>query len=150
MIKICRTLNIPHDVLSFNEVERVQIDVVADKLKSNEYTHVAMVHCETSSGILNQIEEIGELVYNHGANKGLLFFFIQPKELFLLGSTVYIVDSISGFGGIPVSLRNGHITYLVSSANKCIEGIPGFAFVICKKRHLHTCQGDFAYLKIYY
>ncbi len=62
---------------------------------------------------------------------------------------MYIVDSISGFGGIPLSLRNGHITYLVSSANKCIEGIPGFAFVICKKQHLHTCQGDLAYLKLF-
>ncbi len=90
MIKICRTLNIPHDVLSFNEVERVQIDVVADKLKSNEYTHVAIVHCETSSGILNPIEEIGELVYNHGANKGLLFFFYSIKRIvFIRFNSVY-------------------------------------------------------------
>ena len=48
---------------------------------------------------------------------------------------------MSGFGAIPVSLRNGHITYIISSANKCIEGIPGFSFVICKKQHLLTCQG---------
>jgi len=48
---------------------------------------------------------------------------------------------MSGFGAIPVSLRNGHISYIISSANKCIEGVPGFAFVICKKQHLLTCQG---------
>ena len=60
-----------------------------------------------------------------------------------LGSTVYIVDSMSGFGAIPVSLENGQITYIVSSANKCIEGVPGFAFAICKKEHLLTCQGCF-------
>jgi 2-aminoethylphosphonate-pyruvate transaminase len=48
---------------------------------------------------------------------------------------------MSAFGAIPVSLRNGHITYIISSANKCIEGVPGFSFVICKKQHLLTCQG---------
>jgi len=104
----------------------VKTDIIGDKLKSNVYTHVAIIHCETSSGILNPIEEIGQLVYDHGAKKG---------------STVYIVDSMSGFGAIPISLRNGHITYMISSANKCIEGVPGFAFVICKKQHLVTCQG---------
>jgi 2-aminoethylphosphonate-pyruvate transaminase len=143
MIKFCRVLNIPHDVISFNETERVQIEVVADKLKSNNYTHVAIIHCETSSGILNPINEIGQLVYNHGSKQGFLsiHLFIQLKELFSSGSTVYIVDSMSAFGAIPISLRNGHITYIISSANKCIEGIPGFGFVICKKQHLLTCQG---------
>ncbi|CAF0747507.1 unnamed protein product [Adineta ricciae] len=127
MVKICRTLNIPHDVLSFGETERVQADQVAEKLKSNRYTHVAIIHCETSSGILNPIDEIGQLVHDHGAEKG---------------STVYIVDSMSAFGAVPVSLRNGHITYIISSANKCIEGVPGFSFVISKKQHLLKCQGQ--------
>jgi 2-aminoethylphosphonate-pyruvate transaminase len=58
------------------------------------------------------------------------------------GSTVYIVDSMSAFGAIPVHLHRDHITYLISSANKCIEGIPGFAFVICQQEHLLTCQGE--------
>ena len=126
MIKMCRTLNIPYDALSFAETERVDVNQVADNLNSNAYTHVAIIHCETSSGILNPIDEIGQLVYNHGSQKG---------------STVFIVDSMSAFGAIPVSLRNGQITYIISSANKCIEGVPGFAFIICKKQHLLTCQG---------
>ncbi len=139
---MCKTLNLPHDVVSFNETERVKTDTIADKLQSNTYSHVAIVHCETSSGILNPIEEIGQLVYDHGAKKGLLSIdSIKKKHSFSLGSTVYIVDSMSAFGAIPVSLRNGHITYIISSANKCIEGIPGFAFAICKKQHLLTCQG---------
>ena len=58
------------------------------------------------------------------------------------GSTVYIVDSMSAFGAIPVSLQQSRISYLISSANKCIEGIPGFAFVIAHKPHLLTCQGQ--------
>ena len=127
MVKMCRTLNIPFDVVSFDETERVQVDRIAQQLQTNQYTHVAIVHCETSSGILNPIDDIGQLVYKHGS---------QP------GSTVFIVDSMSAFGAIPVDLRRDHISYLISSANKCIEGIPGFAFVIGKKEHLLTCQGQ--------
>lgn len=127
MVKICRVLGIPHDALSFNETERVDTETVAKKLNENTYTHVAIIHCETSSGIVNPIEDIGQLVYDHGARKG---------------STVYIVDSMSAFGAIPVSLQNGQITYIISSANKCIEGVPGFAFVVGKKQQLLTCQGQ--------
>jgi 2-aminoethylphosphonate-pyruvate transaminase len=87
MVKICRILNIPHDVVSFNETERVKTDIIADKLKSNTYTHVAIIHCETSSGILNPIEEIGQLVYDHGTNKGLLslnnLFNLRKEKDFL-------------------------------------------------------------------
>ena len=126
MVKMCRVLNIPFDVISFDETERVQVDRVAQQLQTHCYTHVAIIHCETSSGILNPIDEIGQLVYQHGS---------QP------GSTIFIVDSMSAFGAIPVDLRRDHITYLISSANKCIEGVPGFAFVIAKKDHLLTCQG---------
>lgn len=70
MVKICRILGIPHDVLSFNEIERADPKIIAEKLNANTYTHVAIIHCETSSGILNPIEDIGQLVYNHGAGKG--------------------------------------------------------------------------------
>ena len=75
--KMCRILNIPHDVLSFNETERVKVEDVAEKLKSNTYTHVIIIHCETSSGILNPIEEIGQLVYDHGAQKGYFLLLIN-------------------------------------------------------------------------
>ena len=146
MVKICRTLNIPHDVLSFGETERVQVDQVAEKLKSNRYTHVAIIHCETSSGILNPIDEIGQLLHDHGSEKGLFESILPSRNNFTsLGSIVYIVDSMSAFGAVPVSLRNGHITYIISSANKCIEGVPGFSFVISKKQHLLKCQGEIRY-----
>jgi 2-aminoethylphosphonate-pyruvate transaminase len=72
-------------------------------------THVAVVHCETTSGVLNQIEEIGDAVHRAGA--------------------VYIVDAMSSFGAIPIDMAGSHIEFLISSANKCIEGVPGFGFV---------------------
>ncbi|CAF1066783.1 unnamed protein product [Didymodactylos carnosus] len=125
MIKMCDILHIDYDTLSFSETEQVNCKSVEEKLKSTKYTHVAVVHCETSSGILNPIEQIAALVQQYGSD-----------------NTAFIVDSMSAFGAIPVSLKNGLITFLISSANKCIEGIPGFAFVICKRAYLLKCQGN--------
>ena len=54
----------------------------------------------------------------------------------------YIVDSISAFGAIPISMTNGKIDFLVGSSNKCIQSVPGFAFVICNKEKLLTCKDN--------
>ena len=84
-------------------------------------THVVAVHCETSSGILNPLEEIAEAT--HRAGRRLL------------------VDSMSAFGALPVSARDVPFDALVSSANKCIEGVPGFGFVIARRECLHAARG---------
>jgi 2-aminoethylphosphonate-pyruvate transaminase len=86
-----------------------------------EITHVAVVHCETTTGILNPIEEIGEVVSRAGAG--------------------YIVDAMSSFGAIPVDLRAAHIDFLISSANKCIEGVPGFGFILARRGALEAAKG---------
>ncbi|CAM0557479.1 2-aminoethylphosphonate--pyruvate transaminase [Vreelandella titanicae] len=86
-----------------------------------DITAVFLVHCETSSGILNPLEAIAEVVHAHG------------KTL--------IVDAMSSFGGIPISLTKTPIDVLVSSANKCIEGVPGFGFVIIRKALLEAGKG---------
>ena len=85
-----------------------------------EITHVALVHCETSSGILNPLQEIGDVV----------------KEL----QRTFIVDAMSSFGGIPLNVADAGIDFLISSANKCIEGVPGFSFVIADHRLLLACS----------
>jgi 2-aminoethylphosphonate-pyruvate transaminase len=82
---------------------------------------VAVVHCETTSGIMNPIQAIGEAVHRHGCQ--------------------YFVDSMSAFGAVPVDMKACHIDFLVSSANKCIEGVPGFAFVICGRSALLATEG---------
>ena len=84
-------------------------------------THVVAVHCETSSGILNPIEEIAEVA----AAKG--------RKL--------LIDSMSAFGALPLDVRDIACEAFVSSANKCIEGVPGFGFVIARKRALHDARG---------
>jgi 2-aminoethylphosphonate-pyruvate transaminase len=84
-------------------------------------THVAVVHCETTTGILNPIWDIGQIVKRH--------------------NRIYVVDAMSSFAGIPIDLAATHIDYLVSSANKCIEGVPGFCFVLARQSALHACEG---------
>jgi 2-aminoethylphosphonate-pyruvate transaminase len=84
-------------------------------------TNVFVVHCETTTGIINPVGEIGAIVADAGAK--------------------YIVDAMSSFGAVPLNLAECGIDYLVSSANKCIEGVPGFSFVIAKLASLKETEG---------
>lgn len=85
-------------------------------------THVLAIHCETSSGILNPVEEIAEAT--RAAGRKLL------------------IDSMSAFGALPVEAEALGYTAMVSSANKCIEGVPGFGFVIARKDELEAAKGN--------
>jgi len=85
-------------------------------------THVLAIHCETSSGILNPIEEISEATYAAG------------RKL--------LIDSMSAFGAVPLEPSKIKFEAFVSSANKCIEGVPGFGFVIAKKSLLESSKGN--------
>ncbi|GKV66471.1 MULTISPECIES: 2-aminoethylphosphonate--pyruvate transaminase [unclassified Sporosarcina] len=85
-------------------------------------THVVMVHCETTSGILNPIEMVSQL----------------SKEF----DKTLIIDAMSSFGGIEIDVPSLGIDYLISSANKCIQGVPGFGFVIAKLDKLMACEGN--------
>ncbi|MGF6538562.1 2-aminoethylphosphonate--pyruvate transaminase [Paraburkholderia youngii] len=84
-------------------------------------THVVAIHCETSSGILNPLEEIAAAVAKHG------------RKL--------LIDSMSAFGAVPLDVRQIACEAFVSSANKCIEGVPGFGFVIARKSALAEAKG---------
>lgn len=85
-------------------------------------THVAMVHSETTSGILNDIASVAETVKSHGK--------------------IMIVDAMSSFGGVEISVGELGIDFLISSANKCIQGVPGFSFIIAKKAALEACKSQ--------
>ena len=85
-------------------------------------THVVAIHCETSSGILNPVEEISEAVYAAG------------RKL--------LIDSMSAFGAIELQPSQIRYEAMVSSANKCIEGVPGFGFVIARKGEIEAAKGN--------
>ena len=121
--QMARVYGIHHDVLEVAENVKFIPRIAAEYLTTaSAYTHVAVVHCETTSGILNQVEEIGQVVHGTGAS--------------------YIVDAMSSFGAVPIDMAGAHIDFLISSANKCIEGVPGFGFILAGRRALHACKGN--------
>lgn len=85
-------------------------------------THVAVVHCETTTGMLNPIKEIGRIVRAFDRS--------------------YIVDAMSSFGGVPLDISGIGADFVISSANKCIQGVPGFGFVIARKAALEKTKGQ--------
>lgn len=86
-----------------------------------EITHVSMVHSETTSGILNDIEAVSRVAKEHGCTM--------------------IVDAMSSFGGVDIPVGDWGIDFLISSANKCIQGVPGFSFIIANKQKLIESKG---------
>ena len=113
---------IRYDMLAFDETEQVSVTYVDDYLAHNaDITHVAVVHCETTTGVLNPLKEIAHLVKMYG------------KKL--------IVDAMSSFGGVPLDVQELGIDFLISSANKCIQGVPGFGFIIARQSELMYCKG---------
>lgn len=89
--------------------------------EDKEITHVSMVHCETTSGILNDIESVAKVVKEHGKT--------------------FIVDAMSSFGGVVIDMKKLGADFMISSSNKCIQGVPGFSFIIAKKEALKKCEG---------
>ena len=114
---------IDHVVLRTSEDKPVAAEALAARLFTDPaITHVAMVHCETTTGILNPIEEVGQVARSH--------------------HKTFIVDAMSSFGAVPIDLIKCGIDFLVSSPNKCLEGVPGFCFVLCQRQKLLSCEGN--------
>lgn len=119
--QMCTTLGIAVGTLEFPEYQHPDLARIEAELEGGAYTDVAVVHCETTTGIINPIEAIGALVRRADAR--------------------YIVDAMSSFGAVPIDIAGAGIDYLVSSANKCIEGVPGFGFVIARRSALLETEG---------
>ena len=123
MAKMAAIHQLNHHVLRFAEDEIVTPEATATFLKEHaDITHVACVHSETTTGLFNPIEAIGTVCKQH--------------------NTVFIVDAMSSFGGVEMDMKEMQIDFLVSSSNKCIEGVPGFAFALCKKTELEKAKGQ--------
>jgi 2-aminoethylphosphonate-pyruvate transaminase len=109
------------ETLDVPENRKVTAAEVGARLAASIFTHVAVIHCETTTGIVNPIEEIGAVVSASGAT--------------------FIVDAMSSFGAIPISLEGVQADFLISSANKCIEGVPGFGFILARRDALLAAKG---------
>jgi len=99
------------------DLAEIEAALIADEA----ITSVAVIQCETTTGLINPIKEIGEIVKRFGRD--------------------YFVDAMSSFGAIPINLAECGIDYLVSSANKCIEGIPGFGIILARRDTLLKTEG---------
>jgi 2-aminoethylphosphonate-pyruvate transaminase len=97
-----------------------RVEAILKRVKT--ITHIFTVHCETTSGILNPIQGIGALAKKYG--KG------------------YLIDSMSAFGALPIDAEKVHADAIAASSNKCIEGVPGLGFVLCRKSALPALKGN--------
>ncbi|MBL8665067.1 MAG: 2-aminoethylphosphonate--pyruvate transaminase [Candidatus Odyssella sp.] len=100
------------------DLAKLEAALAADK----GITHVFAVHCETTSGILNPLEEIAAIVARNGRR--------------------LLVDSMSAFGALPVDAAKLKFDALAASSNKCLEGVPGLGFVICRVAALDEAKGN--------
>jgi len=109
----------------------IDLEKVKYLIKTLTIGAVFVTHHETSTGILNDIKSIGEIV----SKKGLPF----------------IVDTVSSFAGIPFLMEDCNIDYCISTSNKCIQGIAGVSFVIAKKDSIKYCKPYYrsVYLDLY-
>ncbi|MDH0238298.1 2-aminoethylphosphonate--pyruvate transaminase [Aeromonas caviae] len=122
MGEMARCLGLRHHELDCGETTRPEPTAIeAILVRHPEITHLAMVHCETTTGMLNPLEEVAALCQRRGIR--------------------LIVDAMSSFGGIPIDMGRLGIEFLISSANKCIQGVPGFGFVIARRAALTACAG---------
>lgn len=123
MEDIAKHAGLNYKILKFPYNETPDAELITAELENDpSITHVSMVHCETTSGILNDIVAVAKAVKS-------------------LGRT-FIVDAMSSFGGIDIDVAGLGIDFLISSANKCIQGVPGFSFIICRKSELEKCKDN--------
>ena len=121
IVQMAKVLNIECVALTFPEDSVPDLDQIDAALADEAITHLAVVHCETTTGLINPIKDIGLLARKYDKR--------------------YIVDAMSSFGAVPIDLADCAIDYLVSSANKCIEGVPGFGFVLARREALLATEG---------
>ncbi len=123
MVRICDYIG--RETAILETPENVPVDPAhVDRVLANDssITHVVIVHCETTTGILNPIAEVGAVVARHDRK--------------------YLIDAMSAFGAIALDSRHIRFDAVVASSNKCLEGIPGMGFCIARKSALQQTSGN--------
>jgi 2-aminoethylphosphonate-pyruvate transaminase len=120
MAEIARAYGIAHDVEVFGVGGYPDVERIAKKLDGARYTQLSIVHHETSTGMLNPVPAIAALCRARGVE--------------------IIVDAMSSYAGMPIDVAALGIDFLASSSNKCIQGMAGLGFVICRKARLDAMR----------
>ncbi len=121
MIEIAHRLGRKVEALRWPENQAVDPAAVERALTDNPaVTHVALVHCETTSGLLNPLAAVAAVVARQ--------------------RRAFIVDAMSSFGALPLDLRETPITAVLASGNKCLEGVPGIAFALVETKAIERAK----------
>ncbi|ROM96755.1 2-aminoethylphosphonate--pyruvate transaminase [Pseudomonas brassicacearum] len=123
LAKICEVLGRSYSTFETAEDQPTTAADVDRLLHADSsITHVALIHCETSTGILNPLPEIAQVIARHG------------KRL--------IIDAMSSFGALPIDAQKVSFDALIAASGKCLEGVPGMGFVFANKSALANAAGN--------
>ena len=142
MCEIAEVYNLNYIEYKSSHIEEINLIELEDIIEKHNLentrsdkapiSHIAVIHHETTTGILNDIKAIGSICKKHEIEM--------------------IVDAMSSYAGIPINMDEMNIKYLASSSNKCIQGMAGISFVIANKESLENTKNIKArnlYLNIY-
>lgn len=122
MAKIAEYLDINHILLDFGEDSPVDMAKYIGALRNDPFiSHVAAVHVETSTGILNPVKKIGGIAKKMGK--------------------VFILDAMSSFGGLDEDFSRSGADFIIASSNKCVQGIPGIGFILARRELMEQTKG---------
>jgi len=123
ILRMARAHGIPAEALTSDLTTPADPDAVAAALRAHpEVSHVAVVHHETTTGLLNPVADVADVAARAGRR--------------------VIVDAMSSLFGEPLEVTREGIDFVVASANKCLQGIPGIAFVLARRAALEALQGE--------
>jgi len=122
MVEIARRYKIDHTVYKIGYGDYPDVLEIEKIIKSENPTTLAVVDHETTTGMRNPVEQICHIAHQNGAE--------------------VIVDCMSSFAGLPIDLKKWQAEYIISSSNKCIEGMAGLSFVIFKKSLLEKIKNN--------
>ena len=121
--KILEKLHRPFERVSKTDTTQLQPEHFIRVLDEDPLiSHVWLIHCETTSGIVNPLSELAREVKSRGR--------------------IFMVDAMSSFGALEINMVRDGIDVLVSSSNKCIEGVPGFSYILLKRELLQASEGS--------
>uniref|UniRef100_UPI00261FC79A 2-aminoethylphosphonate aminotransferase n=1 Tax=Oceanispirochaeta sp. TaxID=2035350 RepID=UPI00261FC79A len=132
MCTIADTYRLDYQAYSSSEYTPLDLSAIEDLVKKGSFTHLFVVHHETTTGLLNDIESLGRIAKAYDLR--------------------FVVDAMSSFAGIPIDMKQCHIDFLVASSNKNIQGMAGLVFVIASKEALEELADQKArgfYLDLY-
>ena len=123
MAKILDYAGRKYETLETPEDTPPDLDALDATLKADTaITHVLVVYCETTSGILNPVADIARITAEHGRS--------------------LLIDAMSAFGALPIDAGSIPFDALMASSNKCLEGVPGMGFALLRRSVLEACQGN--------